>query len=225
MTIQEKEAFYAAEYVLGLTDNQTRQQLDKRLNEDAAFAADVQRWQKAFSGIDVITPDVTPSPALWQQIEHDLNPSHSSLKTTFSHQRPMFWLGWALAAALAGVVIFTTEIKPETTHYLQPIAVLSGSQPNAQFVVNLDKSTSVIQVSALNVTLPQDKNLQLWLIKGSTPPRSLGLILHRYSNAFQLPSERLDNQSMLAISLEPVGGSKLAGPSGPVVFQGKVTPL
>jgi len=115
--------------------------------------------------------------------------------------------------------------KPDATHALQPIAVLSGAQPDVQFVVSLDKRASLIQVSALNVTLPENKNLQLWLIKGSAPPQSLGLIDHRDSNAFKLPSGELDNKTILAVSLEPVGGSKLSGPSGPVIFQGKVTLL
>ncbi|MGL4724022.1 MAG: anti-sigma factor [Scandinavium sp.] len=221
MSVQDKETLIAAEYVLGLIDNQTRQQLDKRLNEDKQFAAEVLHWQKAFSGIDVTTHDVTPSPALWPQIEDKL--VQRPLPAVSSHrQRPLFWLGWALAAAMAGVVIFTHVFAP---HEMQPIAVLSGTQPNAQFVVSLDKTASVIQVSALNVALPQDKNLQLWLIKGGAAPRSLGLILHHDRNSFRLPGETLDNQTVLAISLEPVGGSKLAGPSGPVIFQGKVSPL
>lgn len=221
MSVEDKETLIAAEYVLGLTDNQTRQQLDKRLNEDEHFAAEVLHWQKAFSGIDVTTRDVTPSSALWQHIEHDLIQRPVSVVSP-SRQRPLFWLGWALAAAMTGVVIFTHLYN---TPELQPIAVLNGTQPNAQFVVSLDKAASVIQVSALNVTLPQDKNLQLWLIKGSAAPRSLGLIVHHDRNSFKLPGETLDNQTVLAISLEPVGGSKLAGPSGPVIFQGKVSQL
>lgn len=221
MSIQDKETLIAAEYVLGLIDNQTRQQLDKRLNEDEPFAAEVLHWQKAFSGIDVTTHDVTPSSALWQQIEHDLIQRPTS-EVSSSHQRPLFWLGWALAAAMAGVALFTHLYN---TPEMQPVAVLSGMQPNAQFVVSLDKAASVIQVSALNVALPQDKNLQLWLIKGSAAPRSLGLIVHHDRNSFKLAGETLDNQTVLAISLEPVGGSKLAGPSGPVIFQGKVSQL
>ena len=91
--------------------------------------------------------------------------------------------------------------------------------------MNLDKSASLLQVSALNITLPENKNLQLWLIRGSAPPQSLGLINHRDSNVFRLPAGELDNQTVLAVSLEPVGGSTLSGPSGPVIFQGKVTLL
>lgn len=223
MTIEEKEALSAAEYVLGLTDNLTRQQLAKRLNEDAAFAAEVLYWQKAFSSVDVATPDVMPSPELWQQIEDDLNLNSSPPVTSSTRLQPLHWLGWALAAVLAGVVIFMNVIKPDAAYHLQPIAILSGTQKDAQFVVSLDKSTSVLHVAALNVTLPRDKNLQLWMVKGSAPPRSLGLIIHQESNAFPLVSESMDNQTVLAISLEPVGGSKQAGPSGPVIFEGKVS--
>jgi anti-sigma-K factor RskA len=225
MNIQENDDFLAAEYVLGVVDELTRKRLDKRLADDAEFARQVTRWQKAFSGMDMTTQEVTPAPEIWRGIERGLHQDVHSFAKTPARLRPATWLGWACAAALAGVLVFTYLTKPDQTSLMQPVAVLSGAQPNEQFVVSVNKSASLIQVSALNVTLPQSKNLQLWLIKGNNPPRSLGLITHNDRNEFKLGSESLDNQSVLAISLEPAGGSKLAGPSGPVVFQGKISLL
>lgn len=225
MTGQEQLDLTAAEYVLGLTDDETRHQLDKRLNDDSLFAAEVLHWQKAFSGIDLLTHDVIPPFAVWQQIEQALNRNAGASGPISTRRQPALWLGWGLAAAMAGILIYNQVIKPDVPHSLQPIAVLSGAQPDAQFVVNLDKSASLLQVSALNITLSENKNLQLWLIRGSAAPQSLGLINHRDSNVFRLPPGELDNQTVLAVSLEPVGGSKLSGPSGPVIFQGKVTVL
>ncbi len=222
MSMEKNDPLSAATYVLGLTDLMMRQQLAKRLTEDPEFAAEVQHWQKAFSGIDVTTRDVVPSPTLWPRIERSL---HQTSTSSRARGRPLFWLGWALAAAMSGVVIFTQVIKPDSPHALQTIAILSGKQSDQQFVVMLDKSASLLQVSALNVTLPRDKNLQLWMIKGSAPPHSLGLITQRDGNSFKLPSDALDNQTVLAISLEPTGGSPLPGPSGPVVYQGNVKAL
>ena len=225
MTAQEHNDLTAAEYVLGLTDDVTRHRLDKRLNDDSHFAAEVLRWQKAFNGIDLLTHDVIPPATVWPLIRQDLNRNAGASGTKSVRRQPGFWLGWSLAAAMAGLLIYTQVIKPDTPHSLQPIAVLSGAQPNAQFVVSLDKSASRIQVSALNITLPENKALQLWLIRGSAAPQSLGLINHIDSNAFRLAPGELNNQTVLAVSLEPVGGSKLSGPSGPVIFQGKVTLL
>lgn len=225
MTAQEHHDLTAAEYVLGLTDDETRHRLDKRLNDDSAFAAEVLHWQKAFSGIDLLTHDVIPSSAVWPLIEQDLDQRSDASGSSLIRRQPGFWLGWGLAAAMAGLLIYNQVIKPDRLHSLQPIAVLSGAQPNAQFVVSLDKSASLIQISALNITLPENKALQLWLIRGNAAPQSLGLINHTDSNAFRLPPGELNNQTVLAVSLEPVGGSKLSGPSGPVVFQGKVTVL
>ncbi len=217
----EHDDLMAAEYVLGLSDPETRLRLDKLLTEDDAFAAEVLHWQKAFSGIDLITPEATPRAAVWRQIERDINRNAATTKLPLRH--PGFWLGWGLAAALSGLLLFTYLDKPEIPETQQPIAVLSGTQPDAQFVVTLDRAASHLQLSALNITLPQNKNLQLWLIRGSAPPRSLGLITHPDHNVFPLPPGTLDHQTVLAISLEPVGGSTLSGPSGPVIFQGKVT--
>lgn len=225
MNLQDKDPLAAAYYVLGITDAQTRQQLDKRLDEDSDFALEVLRWQKAFSIADVTTEDVIPSSSVWAKIERDLDPNHFATKSPSTRLRPIHWAGWALAAALAGVIIFTNVIKPEQTRESFPVAILNGVQPNAQFVVSMDRTGSIIQVSSLGVTLPQNKSLQLWMIKGNAGPRSLGIIHPGDNNTFRPLPDKLDNQTVLAISLEPVGGSKQAGPSGPVVFQGKVTPL
>ncbi|WP_333498311.1 anti-sigma factor [Kluyvera sp. CHPC 1.2972] len=225
MSMEQKEALSAATYVLGLTDPLQRRQLDKRLDEDDDFAAEVARWQKAFSAVDITTRDVAPSPGLWQHIARDLVPHQTAQVASSAGNRPLFWLGWALAATLGGVVILTQVIKPDSPSALQTIAILSDKQSERQFVVMLDRSVSTLQVSALGVTLPHDKTLQLWMIKGSAPPRSLGLITQRDGNTFKLPAEALDNQTVLAISLEPPGGSPLPGPSGPVVYQGSVRAL
>lgn len=225
MTAQEHHDLTAAEYVLGLTDEVTRHRLDKRLNDDSVFAAEVLNWQKAFSGIDLLTHDAMPPASVWPRIEQALNRNAGASGTTSIRRQPGFWLGWGLAAAMAGILIYNKVINPDAQHSLQPIAVLNGAQPNALFVVSLDKSASLIQVAALNITLPENKTLQLWLIRGRAAPQSLGLIDHTDSNAFRLPAGALNNQTVLAVSLEPVGGSKLSGPSGPVIFQGKVTLL
>ena len=218
MNTQEQDAILAAEYVLGLLDTPTRRQLDKRLNDDEAFAKQVLRWQKAFSGMDALTPESAPSAEVWQRIARKVN--HETHTPT--PLRPAAWLGWSLAAALAAVLIFNMVTQPAPSPALQPIAILNGTQSDAQFVVSVDKSARTLQVSALNVALPQEKNLQLWLIKGREPPQAIGLITQPGHNEFRLAEDTLDNQTTLAVSLEPVGGSKLIGPSGPIVFVGKV---
>ena len=106
MTGQEQHDLTAAEYVLGLTDDVTRHRLDKRLNDDSLFAAEVLHWQKAFSGIDLLTHAVIPSSAVWQQIEQDLGPNTGVSGTTSIRRHPGFWLGWGLAAAMAGSLSF-----------------------------------------------------------------------------------------------------------------------
>ena len=140
MSTEEKETLSAATYVLGLIDPLKRRQLDKRLDEDADFAAEVTRWQKAFSAIDVTSREVAPSPGLWQLIARDLVPPQTAHAASTVRNRSLFWLGWALAAALGGVVIFTQVIKPDAAPALQTIAILNDKQSERQFVVMLDKS-------------------------------------------------------------------------------------
>ncbi len=221
MTIPDNDPLSAACYVLGLTDDLTRQKLDERLIADPDFAAEVMRWQKAFSVADVTTEDLIPSSSLWPQIEREINRTSITARSSSAHLRPVHWAGWAVAAALAGIVIFTDVMKPEISNESRLVAVLKGPQADAQFVISMDKSGSFIRVSSLGVTLPVNKSLQLWMIKGNSAPHSLGIISHSDINIYRLPSGGMDNQTVFAISLEPIGGSETAGPSGSVIFQGK----
>ena len=93
MTGQEQHDLTAAEYVLGLTDDVTRHRLDKRLNDDSVFAAEVLNWQKAFCGIDLLTHAVIPSSVVWQQIEQDLGRNAGVSGATSIRRHPGFWLG------------------------------------------------------------------------------------------------------------------------------------
>lgn len=219
MNTQDDDELLAAEFVLGLLDGLTRRRLEKRLKHDTVFAEQVAYWQRAFSGIDAMTPEQMPPVSVWQKIERDLHQRRS----TKSARNLTGWLGWGLAAAMAGIMIFTYLIKPTTPPTLQPIAILKGEKANAQFIVSLDKSSTAIQVSAFNVALPEAKTLQVWVINGNSPPQSLGLIDKPAGNIYRLAAGTLKSQTLLAISLEPLGGSRLSGPSGPVIFKGNVS--
>jgi anti-sigma-K factor RskA len=102
MNIQENDNFHAAEFVLGVLDEPTRTQLARRMATDPDFTQQVTRWQKAFSGIDVTTQDVTPAPDVWWAIQRDINQSMPLAAVAPVRSRPTAWVGWALAATLTG---------------------------------------------------------------------------------------------------------------------------
>jgi anti-sigma-K factor RskA len=70
-----------------------------------------------------------------------------------------------------------------------------------------------------------DKVAELWVIEGERPPRSLGVIELDGPNAHAISSQvisGLQPDAVLAISIEPSGGSPTGLPTGPVIATGKL---
>jgi anti-sigma-K factor RskA len=69
---------------------------------------------------------------------------------------------------------------------------------------------------------PKPHAFELWDIAGG-PPRPLGLLPQNLGRAVALPVTQLPPPGgVLAVSLEPPGGSPTGLPTGPVLYQGKV---
>ena len=79
-----------------------------------------------------------------------------------------------------------------------------------------------------NLKLAADKSFELWILPpDKSAPVSLGL-LPQHGNQQLVVSAKtaaLLQQSGLAVSLEPVGGSPTGQPTGAVLYQGKLTEI
>ena len=70
--------------------------------------------------------------------------------------------------------------------------------------------------------------MELWLIPKGEKPHSLGLIDPNRPLKVEVPKELLDRvnaDAILAVSLEPEGGSPTGQPTGPVIANGKLAQL
>lgn len=67
------------------------------------------------------------------------------------------------------------------------------------------------------------KSLELWALPPGGTPRSLGLVATREKDTLRLKTvadQSVGDAAVLAISLEPSGGSPTASPTGPVLYSG-----
>lgn len=79
-------------------------------------------------------------------------------------------------------------------------------------------------IQALNAdNLPADRSFELWLIPSGQKTQSLGLIQASGMTRIALAAERLSAVPMLAVSLEPKGGSPTGQPTEPVMFSGQAS--
>src|SRR6476620_6110881 len=86
----------AAEYVLGVLDAGERRAAERRLAQDAAFAAEVAFWEERLGPLANEVPPVTPPAQVWSRIDSALAPNARPVNLWNSL---FFWRWSALASA------------------------------------------------------------------------------------------------------------------------------
>jgi len=201
----------AAEYVLGVLDAADRAAAEERMRSDADFALRVDGWQARLAPLNEAYDAVPPPVALQAQIEARLFPAQPVPR------RRSGWLGGILAGlGVAAVVLVAVALwlgVPGTDTRLQ--AVLTAEDAPVAFVALWSETEGVLTLrQTAGGPAGEGADYQLWRIGADGVPQSLGLV--QGDLALALPA--LAQGEVLAVSLEPAGGSPLPGPSGPVLL-------
>ena len=227
----------AAEHALGVLTARERADAERRMASDPAFAAEVAAWRLRLAPLVESVEAVAPPAGLWPQIERRLAANDNTAGVA---RRLRFWRSatmgsMAVAAASLAAVAFLAARPPEIiTRPPPPMRPMmdarlmsDGGQP--LFLAAYDPMRKSILVASL-VPPGADPNHshELWLIPADGKPRSLGLIEPGASTAMPM-SEPMAAMTVegasLAVSVEPLGGSKQDGPSGPLAAVGKLARL
>lgn len=211
---EKRDDALAAEYALGTLRGHARLRFQKRLAQERALAERVARWEQMFSTLDSHLKPVQPPESVWKKIALNL-----PVQPTVQRNRP--YLGWMAAAGLAAVALVTWYTTREPA--LTPLVVLNDAQQHGQWVVSADSQRQQLSITPLRPTaLATNNSLQLWLIPAGGTPVSLGLLSSQAPTQVTLNNMTLAADAVIAISLEPQGGSPTGQPTGPVLFSGKI---
>jgi anti-sigma-K factor RskA len=208
----------AAEYALGTLRGRARQRLRRWMREDAALAAAVAQWEARLGPLAEAVAPLPPPGRVWAGIESRLSPS----------ARPP-WLkifgafaGGALAALLA-VAVLLPRPQPQGLP-ASYVAVLSDPKTQrAVMIVSAGRRESALRVKMLDPSIRvAGRSLELWAVPSQGSPRSLGIVeADREALKLLAPADQaLGDIPLLAVSLEPQGGSTTGAPSGPVLYSG-----
>jgi len=213
-------AALAAEYALGTLRGAARRQFEQKMQADPELAAEVARWEEAFTQLDNQIVPVIPPASVWKRIQHSL--ALQPVRLMPASKRPVRgYVGWALAAGLAALLLIPRLlVQPEAP---TPVAILASSAgaQSGQWVVSVDKSTRSLMLTPLNAqSIATDRSLELWAIPPGGKPRSLGLLNTQQPTQLTLAAKMPDPGYTLAISLEPRGGSPTGQPTGAVLYSG-----
>jgi anti-sigma-K factor RskA len=99
-----------------------------------------------------------------------------------------------------------------------------GERP--MWVATVDPLRRSIGMVPAEAARPDPRTRELWLIPADGRPRALGVFDPAHAVSMPMPDNLLGQaapQVVLAVSLEPPGGSPTGKPSGPVIAKGELS--
>ena len=201
----------AAEYVLGVLSFEERLAAEARLKSDEDFAGRVAGWVLHFEALNDEYASV-PAPNLMPQIEDRI---FGRLQQTKKRSWWGFLAGAGVAAALAVAVVLVLPSAPSVPSLTASLA--ADAQTLAFNASYSDGTLTLARTSGADAVSGHD--YELWLIVGDAAPVSLGLIKDAKTT---LSLAALAPGAVLAVSLEPTGGSTTGAPTGPVLITGVI---
>jgi anti-sigma-K factor RskA len=195
----------AAEYVLGATDLAARQAAEVRARREPAFAARIAAWEAHFAGLNNDFAPV-PAPDLMPRIEARLFPTPPR-----GSRWQRFWaIGPALAVLVLAAWFAFIPGPPDLTATLAPQA-----QGVSYLAALTGGDLTISRISGAPPDAAHD--FELWIIRGTDAPVSLGVLP---TDGRRLTLTDVGEGMVLAVSLEPKGGSPTGAPTGPILALG-----
>ena len=219
----------AAEYALGTLPARSRARLDRIARTDAAVALALRNWEQRIAALADGAPPIQPAPRVWTALARRLGFEDAASDAPW-YRRLGFWRPFALASFVAAFALGVTLFAPRTERPIESIVVvLAGPDARPALVASVPRGDRFLAIKAVApVAVPADRALELWVLPGQGPPRSLGLIPASGVGQVRLaapPDMMFRNIDALAVSLEPVGGSPTGLPTGPVLYTGQIERL
>jgi anti-sigma-K factor RskA len=221
----------AAEYVLGVLDASQRRAAERRIGRDPAFAQEVAFWEERLGGLAASVSEVAPPREVWSRIESGLGRAKGAAQERAGLWRSLrFWRGLALgasalaAACLAALIYVGAVLTPGAPL----VARLDAEGGQAGFVAAVNTGGGSLTIVPAALLGAQQKSMELWLIPPGDKPHSLGLVDPSKPVTIKVPQNLLphvNREAVLAVSLEPEGGSPTGAPTGPVIANGKLAAL
>ena len=236
----------AAELALGLLDGDERAVAIRRVLAEPGFAREVERWRAHLAQLFDLWPAME-APDILARVERSLDrpvapavPIATLVTPARSPSR-----AWPVLAGLSSIaavgllaVLFTRQlplppspVAPPTAPVVAAVAptLVASIDPDAKGAATV---TAVYDATAGAIRLTEAKladgnrSAELWVIPSDGTPHSLGLLHTRGGTALTLNPEnraRIAAGAVLAVTLEPIGGSPTGLPTGPVVAKGALS--
>lgn len=229
----------AAEYVLGVLPEDERLIVAARIEREPLFARIVDGWEVQFAPLTSDYPAVEPPASLKAALDRRLFPDslqasvpEPDVATEATSDREggiwsslAFWRGLA-AMALAALAIYVAipYVLPAVEGPPMLLAAsLAAEGSDVRYLAVYDAARGEVGLSQVSGERVAGKDFELWVIEGGNPPVSIGVIPVGTTSQMAVSEAKrakLADGTVLAVSIEPAGGSPTGQPTGPVVAAG-----
>jgi anti-sigma-K factor RskA len=220
----------AAELALGLLDGEDRAVALRRMLAEPGFAAEVAWWRERLAALFDLWPEVAAGPHVAARIAATLDGASASAKRLW----PWPVLAMVSSAIAACLLLFIAVDPRPSAPVSQPVP---RARPTSLLVATLesgkaedkigpvaavfDSAAGSLRIAAAPAVDTQ-KVAQLWAIGGDGVPHPLALLAQAPATLRLTAADRarIVAGAVLAISVEPTGGSPTGKPTGPVIATG-----
>jgi anti-sigma-K factor RskA len=204
----------AGQYVLGSLKGSARKRFQRLMLSNQKAREATLMWEQNLNNLANAIAPQAPSEKVWlriiQKIEHQSKPSKTVIRT-----KPSIWRVWSLVATAAAIVFAFIVMQPTNPiKDVQQIALVQNKAQQSLWFININKQVFYVKASS-ELVAKTDRDYQLWMIlKDQDTPISLGLLPKQgHKTLVKNIHFTTSDITLLAVSLEPIGGSPSGLPS------------
>lgn len=235
MADQDDKDLDAAERALGT---------EPRIRESAEERRARRAWDDRLAPLALAAPPAEPPADMFQRIERGLDGEAETAKTVqLAERRARRWRAAAIAMGGIAACLLVAVVTVVSTFPLVEGQIATPAAPRESYVALVTPEggggpamivevrftdffgegtqTGIVTVQPLRVDAPQDRVLELWRIPPGQAPQSVGLVDPDEVTLLNVAAEPGD---IMAITVEPPGGSPTGAPSGPPILSGPLIP-
>lgn len=212
----------AAEYVLGHGSEADRDSTTQQLIANPELRQWVHWWEQRLYPLALHPKPASPRKSVWEALTKQVSVDNKNPNGDRGVNK--LWRLWGIGASMvatASVLLLTFTLlgnvnqeREMPTHY----ASLESNGMMSHIVECYQDGR--FEITAVHpATATDGKVLELWMVAANTAPASLGILPSqgRMQKASLPMMQNTSGKLMLAVSVEPAGGSPTGQPTGPVI--------
>lgn len=225
-----------AEYVLGVLDADTRANVERELASSEAAATAVELWRHRLLPLAAEIALHEPPPHVWLRIRSALQldapgreqprGGRPGISESLRFWQRLSLATSALAAACIVALLLVTRHPAPTVPYMASTLAQTDGRIGWTATMDIAKARLIV-VPAAPQSFTTGRAPELWLIAKGEKPVAVGMISASRPVILTVgPAlrSRVGPTAVLAVSVEPPGGSPTGQPTGPVIAVGAIAP-